>query len=33
VTINPALALVVGWIAELIRAAIVRRFVPERPKP
>jgi len=33
VTINPALALVVGWIAELIRAAIVRRLIPERPKP
>src|SRR6516164_2777524 len=32
VTINPALALVVGWIAELIRAAVVRRFIPERPK-
>jgi MFS superfamily sulfate permease-like transporter len=33
VTVNPALGLVVGWIAELIRAAIVRRFIPERPKP
>ena len=33
VTVNPALALVVGWIAELIRAAIVRRLIPERPKP
>ena len=25
-TINPALGLVAGWIAELIRAAIVRRL-------
>jgi predicted benzoate:H+ symporter BenE len=33
VTVNPALGLVLGWIAELIRAAIVRRLVPERPKP
>jgi MFS superfamily sulfate permease-like transporter len=33
VTINPAVALVVGWIAELIRAAIVRRLIPERLKP
>jgi MFS superfamily sulfate permease-like transporter len=33
VTINPALALAVGWIAELIRAAIVRHLIPERPKP
>jgi predicted benzoate:H+ symporter BenE len=33
VTINPALGLVLGWVAELIRAAIVRRLIPERPKP
>ncbi len=33
-TLNPALALVVGWIAELIRAAIVRRlFAAARTKP
>jgi MFS superfamily sulfate permease-like transporter len=29
-TINPALGLVLGWIAEFIRAAIVRRLIPER---
>lgn len=29
-TVNPALGLIAGWIAELIRAAIVRRFTPER---
>jgi MFS superfamily sulfate permease-like transporter len=33
VTINPALGLVLGWIAEVIRAAIVRRMILERPKP
>ena len=33
VTVNPALGLVVGWIAELIRAAIVRRLITERPNP
>ena len=27
VTVNPALGLILGWIAELIRAAIVRRFI------
>jgi MFS superfamily sulfate permease-like transporter len=32
-TLNPALGLVLGWVAELIRAAIVRRSIPERPKP
>lgn len=32
-TINPALGLLLGWVAELVRAAIVRRFIPERPKP
>jgi MFS superfamily sulfate permease-like transporter len=30
VAVNPALGLVLGWIAELIRAAIVRRFVGTR---
>ena len=29
-TINPALGLILGWIAELIRAAIVRRVISER---
>lgn len=33
VTVNPALGLILGWVAELIRAAIVRRLIPERPKP
>jgi MFS superfamily sulfate permease-like transporter len=32
-TINPALGLVFGWVAELVRAAIVRRLIPERSKP
>jgi len=32
VTVNPAFGLVLGWVAELIRAAIVRRFIPERRK-
>jgi MFS superfamily sulfate permease-like transporter len=32
VTVNPALGLVLGWVAELIRAAMVRRFILERPK-
>lgn len=32
-TINPAAALVLGWVAELIRAAVVRRFVTERTGP
>jgi MFS superfamily sulfate permease-like transporter len=30
--INPALGLVLGWLAELIRAAIVRRLIAERPQ-
>jgi hypothetical protein len=30
--LNPALGLIFGWVAELIRAAIVRRMIPERPK-
>ena len=29
-TINPALGLIVGWIAELVRAMIVRRLVPQK---
>jgi MFS superfamily sulfate permease-like transporter len=33
VTVNPALGLVIGWVAELIRTAVVRRWIPERPKP
>jgi MFS superfamily sulfate permease-like transporter len=33
VTVNPALGLVLGWITEVIRAMVVRRFVPERHKP
>jgi MFS superfamily sulfate permease-like transporter len=33
VTVNPALGLVLGWVAESIRAAIVRRLIAERPKP
>ena len=32
-TVNPALGLVLGWIAELVRAAIVRRLIPHTPKP
>jgi MFS superfamily sulfate permease-like transporter len=31
-TINPALGLMLGWIAEFIRAAIVRRLIPDRPR-
>jgi MFS superfamily sulfate permease-like transporter len=33
VTVNPAFALILGWVAELIRAAVVWRMIPERPKP
>jgi MFS superfamily sulfate permease-like transporter len=33
VTVNPALGLIFGWISEFLRAAIVRRFVPEKPRP
>jgi predicted benzoate:H+ symporter BenE len=33
VTVNPALGLILGWVAELVRAAVVRRLTPERPKP
>src|SRR5215472_2789715 len=32
-TINAALGLVLGWTAELVRAAIVRSLTPERPQP
>jgi MFS superfamily sulfate permease-like transporter len=32
VTVNPAVGLVIGWVTELIRAAVVRRLTPERPK-
>jgi MFS superfamily sulfate permease-like transporter len=31
-TVNPALGLVLGWLAELIRAAIVRRLTVGRPQ-
>jgi MFS superfamily sulfate permease-like transporter len=33
VAVNPALGLILGWISEFIRAAIVRRLVPQRSKP
>jgi MFS superfamily sulfate permease-like transporter len=33
VTVNPALGLILGWVSEFIRGAIVRRLIPERPKP
>jgi MFS superfamily sulfate permease-like transporter len=33
VIVNPALGLVAGWIAELIRATTVRRMIPKRPTP
>lgn len=32
VTVNPALGLILGWISELIRAAVFRRLIPERPR-
>jgi len=32
-TINPALGLILGWIAEFIRAAIVRRLIPKSTQP
>jgi MFS superfamily sulfate permease-like transporter len=32
-TVNPALGLILGWISEFIRAAIVRRFISERLRP
>jgi hypothetical protein len=32
-TVNPALGLLLGWISELIRAAVVRRFIPKRSQP
>jgi hypothetical protein len=28
--VNPAVGLILGWISEFIRAAIVRRLIPER---
>jgi MFS superfamily sulfate permease-like transporter len=28
-TLNPALGLILGWIAELVRAAILRRLIPQ----
>jgi MFS superfamily sulfate permease-like transporter len=31
-TINPAFDLILGWASEFIRAAIVRRLIPERPR-
>ena len=31
--INPALGLILGWIAELVRAMIVRRLLQQRLKP
>jgi MFS superfamily sulfate permease-like transporter len=33
VTVNPAAGLILGWVSEFIRAAIVRRLIPERPRP
>ena len=33
VTVNPALGLILGWAGEFIRAAIVRRLIPETKKP
>jgi hypothetical protein len=32
-TVNPAIGLALGWVAEFVRAAIVRRFILERPNP
>jgi MFS superfamily sulfate permease-like transporter len=32
VTVKPALGLILGWITEFIRAAIVRRLILGRPK-
>ena len=32
-TVNPTLGLILGWVSEFFRAAIVRRLIPERPKP
>jgi predicted benzoate:H+ symporter BenE len=32
VTVNPALGLVLGWISEFVRTAIVRKLVPERTR-
>jgi MFS superfamily sulfate permease-like transporter len=33
VTLNPALGVALGWVSEFIRAAIVRRLVPQPPEP
>jgi len=33
VTVNPAVGLILGWAGEFIRAAIVRRLIPETKKP
>jgi MFS superfamily sulfate permease-like transporter len=33
VTVNPALGLILGWVGEFIRPAIVRRLIPETRKP
>jgi MFS superfamily sulfate permease-like transporter len=32
-TINPALGLALGWLAEFVRAAIVRRLISEGAQP
>jgi MFS superfamily sulfate permease-like transporter len=32
ISVNPAVGLILGWTAELIRAAIVRHLILERPK-
>jgi MFS superfamily sulfate permease-like transporter len=32
-TINPALGLILGWMAEFVRAALVRKLISERLKP
>jgi hypothetical protein len=33
VTINPALGLLLGWVAEFVRAAIVRALFLKRGQP
>jgi MFS superfamily sulfate permease-like transporter len=33
VTVNPAVGLISGWVGELIRSAIVRRFMAQRVRP
>jgi MFS superfamily sulfate permease-like transporter len=32
-TIDPALGLILGWVAEFVRAAIVSRLIPQTPRP